>query len=134
MELRLEPERPRFRKNGAGEKMVFNKGYTSPWKGSTFESYFGKERAEEIRCKMSRAQAGKKRGGKSANAKPVVAIENGRLVARYNSSRIAAQRLGVSCNTISRWLQKRYKCRLGWSWYFEADPAWMELVNCSSCG
>lgn len=48
MELRLDPEIPVTRVvNGHN---VFNKGYHHGLRGKTYEEYYGKERAVEIRC------------------------------------------------------------------------------------
>ena len=49
MELRLDPEIPVTRVvNGHN---VFNKGYHHGLRGKTYEEYYGKERAVEIRKK-----------------------------------------------------------------------------------
>lgn len=53
MELRLDPEIPVTRVvNGHN---VFNKGYHHGLRGKTYEEYYGKERAVEIRKRHSEA-------------------------------------------------------------------------------
>ena len=56
MELRLDPEIPVTRVvNGHN---VFNKGYHHGLRGKTYEEYYGKERAVEIRKRHSEALKG----------------------------------------------------------------------------
>lgn len=60
MELRLDPEIPVTRVvNGHN---VFNKGYHHGLRGKTYEEYYGKERAVEIRKRHSEALKGHRIG------------------------------------------------------------------------
>ena len=130
MELTLEPVVPMLRKCRDG-RMRFNRGYRSPMKGKTLEELYGEERAREIRMKMSEKQKGHPNyfsGG--ANAKPCVAIHGGRLVARFASGRDAAACMGVTANSVCRWLKGTQKPGNGWLWFYEEDSRmWGEMLG-----
>lgn len=87
MELRLEPEIPVTRVvNGHN---IFNKGYHHGLKGKSYEEYYGKERAVEIKKRHSEALKGHKCWSDgTAHAFPCIAVtpRRGMVQIRLNNS------------------------------------------------
>lgn len=128
----MEPSRPQRRRTEDG-RLVFNKGYT-PWnKGKTYKELFTPERIKAIHDKMDPIRRRTKHGGPNPKkSKPIVAISEGRLIARFRSAREAAAKVGSNKTSISRYCTKKYNDRKrGWLWFFESEiEKWACLVNC----
>jgi len=94
MELRLDPEIPVTRVvNGHN---VFNKGYHHGLRGKTYEEYYGKERAVEIRKRHSEALKGHRYWSNgNAHAFACIAITPEGKWYRFDSITQAAQKLIV---------------------------------------
>ncbi len=92
MELRLDPEIPVTRVvNGHN---VFNKGYHHGLRGKTYEEYYGKERAVEIRKRHSEALKGHRYWSNgNAHAFACIAITPEGKWYRFESITQAAQEL-----------------------------------------
>lgn len=120
MELTLEPVRPIKYKADNG-KYLFGKGYIPKWAGKTLEECYGKQRADEIKRKMSEKRKGRKHPHGPGRVTPVVVIHQGKLIARFSSTREAERKTGIYCESISRYLRHGVKPRNGWKWFYEKD-------------
>ena len=130
MELHLDPIIPMLRKCRDG-RMRFNRGYRSPMKGKTLEELYGEERAREIIAKRSEKAKGHPNYCSGlVNAKPCVAIFEGRIVARFPSVKHASRALGISYTGVRRWLDGTFKPRNGWQWFYENESyKWCDLIR-----
>ena len=131
MELQLEPEIPRRVRSKTSNKWVFNRGHKSPTKGKTLEEIYGIERGSEFRRRMCEKQKGHPNyAKKGVNAKPCVAIHDGRLIARFPSQIEAASAIGVAFQTVNDWIRRKYKPKNGWQWFYEAESwKWCDLLT-----
>jgi len=115
MELRLDPEIPVTRVvNGHN---VFNKGYHHGLRGKTYEEYYGKERAVEIRKRHSEALKGHRYWSNgNAHAFACIAITPEGKWYRFESITQAAQKLNLNYATVRRYIKRKIKPQNGWQW------------------
>ena len=120
MELRLDPEIPVTRVvNGHN---VFNKGYHHGLRGKTYEEYYGKERAVEIRKRHSEALKGHRYWSNgNAHAFACIAITPEGKWYRFDSITQAAQKLNLNYATVRRYIKRKIKPQNGWQWFLEKD-------------
>lgn len=128
MELTLSPVIPTTRViNGHN---VFNKGYHHGIRGKTYEEYYGEEAARKKKEKMSKSMTGRKRDCKcDGAAKKVVAIHNGKVVARFSSAYKASLILGLNYTTIRKYIKGKVKPKNGWKWFYEKDGTWFDYLK-----
>ncbi|HIY88183.1 MAG TPA: hypothetical protein H9824_05710 [Candidatus Bacteroides pullicola] len=100
-------------------------------KGKTLEEIYGIERGSEMRRRMCEYQKGHPNyAKKGVNAKPCVAIHNGRIAARFPSQIDAANAIGVSFQTVNDWVRGKYKPKNGWQWFYEAESwKWCDILR-----
>lgn len=127
MELYLPPLIPQ-RKMVGKDKGKFVKGGKSPKKGMTFDEYYGKEKSEDIRRRLSEAHIGKTHP-KSYFGKKVVAIKDGKLLGVFESATAAAQFVGISRKAFYRYFSGQRKPKNGIQWFYEKDPQWTNLIT-----
>lgn len=130
MELHLDPVIPMLRKGHDG-RFRFNKGYHSPYKGKTYPEIYGKDRASEILTKKRKKLIGHKNYNIKGvyHSKPCVAINEGKLIARFESCIQAAQALGTNKNSVYRWINGISRPRNGWKWFYENESwKWCDLI------
>lgn len=127
MELTLPPEIPITRLvNG---RNVFNKGYHHGMKGKTYEEYYGEELAKQMKKTKSEKLKGHKFwGNANAASKKVIAIKNGKIIARYESAVEAARYACVSYCTIRDYIKGRVRPRNKIEWFYENDNTWIDRV------
>ena len=127
MELTLPPEIPITRLvNG---RNVFNKGYHHGMKGKTYEEYYGEELAKQMKKTKSEKLKGHKFwGNANAASKKVIAIKNGKIIARYESAVEAARYACVSYCTIRDYIKGRVRPRNKIEWFYENDNTWIDRL------
>lgn len=128
MELTLPPVIPTTRVvNGHN---VFNKGYHHGIRGKTYEEYYGEETGRAKRENMRRKMKGHPFWSNAdAAAKSVVAIYEGKVVARFTSAKKASDCMGLNYATIRKYIKGRAKPRNGWKWFYEKDGTWFEHLK-----
>lgn len=128
MELRLDPEIPVTRVvNGHN---VFNKGYHHGLRGKTYEEYYGKERAVEIRKRHSEALKGHRYWSNgNAHAFACIAITPEGKWYRFESITQAAQKLNLNYATVRRYIKRKIKPQNGWQWFLEKDNNWIKHID-----
>ena len=110
----------------------FNRGYRCPYKGMTFDEYYGKERAAQIRRNMKANwhKPGRKHHKGSNYNKPCVAIHAGRIVARFPNIMQASSLTGISYSHLCKSVKRNITSRNGWRWFYEAESwKWAELLR-----
>lgn len=130
MELQLDPIVPMLIRGKDG-KPKFNRGHRCPYKGMTFDEYYGKERAGQIRRNMKANwhTPGRRHKGGNCN-KPCIAIHDGRIVARFPNVRQASSLTGISYSHLCRAVNKNITSRNGWRWFSEAESwKWCDLLT-----
>ena len=107
----------------------FLKGHVPHNKGNRWEDYMDMSKASRIKKNL---ELGRKQGNPSMagwNAKPVVAIKDGRLRGVYKSSNDAERKTGVCARNIRTVCAGKRRRAGGYEWYYENDNRWIELIN-----
>lgn len=127
MELTLSPKIPTtIIVNGHN---VFNKGYHHGIRGKTYEEYYGEEAGKKKREKMSKSLKGHPFWSNGdASAKKVVAIYNGKVMARFTSAKKASEMTGLNYATIRKYIKGKITPKNGWKWFYEKDGTWFNYL------
>lgn len=107
----------------------FLKGHVPHNKGKRWEDYMDMRKARRIKKNL---KEGRKKGqGLVAgwNAKPIVAIKNGRLAGVFKSSNDAERKTKICARNIRSVCSGKRKRAGGYEWYYEDDNKWCELIN-----
>lgn len=79
---------------------------------------------------MSKSMTGRKRDYKcDGAAKKVVAIHDGKVVARFSSAYKASLILGLNYTTIRKYIKGKVKPKNGWKWFYEKDGTWFDYLK-----
>lgn len=123
-ELYIPIEKP----NRNLENGRFLKGNVPHNKGKKWADYMDMRKARRIKRIAVKNLVHK---GQCAgwNARPVVAIDNGRLAGVFPSSEEAGRKSGITARNIRHCCDKKRKRAGGYRWFWEDDNEWCNLVT-----
>lgn len=107
----------------------FMKGHIPFNKGKKWTDYMDMRKAKRVkRIGMKNMIPGNKTTS-SRNAKPVVAILDGKIKGIYRSSYHASRLTGICSCSIRLCCSKKRKSAGGYKWFWERDNSWLELIK-----
>ena len=124
MELYIPVERPQ--RNPVNGR--FLKGHVPFNKGRKWSDYIDTEKA----VRMLKGLEGGRKGNPSMpgwNARPIVAVKDGRFMGWFRSSYDAERKTGIQGRNIRLCCNGKRRHAGGLRWFFEDDDGWPELIG-----